>query len=120
MRDLIIGLVIGGVLGAYAMIWMHNVRLQRTLAPLPAGPNLRGEPETITAELSAQHLVAQPVQDDDGVVSLELADGETVVQINHEVGDGEVAAGAIDQAAAVMRYHAEQIRRHARREIAWT
>lgn len=75
--------------------------------------------DTALVELTARHLTAQPVVDD-GVLVLELGDGEDTVVISHEIGDREESARRLLAVAEQFRRHALRIRREARQSQGWT
>ncbi len=78
------------------------------------------EAQVVTA-LSAQHLVGEPVEDEDGVLKFWLCDDEDAVEIGHEFGDPEASAARIAAAGQAMIEHAERIRYRARmRTAGWT
>lgn len=93
--------------------------LRRHGAPRPA---LVGsvKVEVVAAELSAQHVVGQQVVDEDGVVSFEICDDDTAIELSHEIGDPEAAARALDQLATGIHAHAEWIRSKSRSSATWT
>lgn len=80
-----------------------------------------GEVDTIVS-LSAQHITTDSVEaEDDGEPLFWIEDGETAVEICHEIGNDEAAARALVQLADALREHAERIRYRARlRTAGWT
>jgi hypothetical protein len=75
--------------------------------------------DTVTVELAARHLTATPATDE-GVLTLELGDGEDTVVISHEIGDREESARRLLAVAEQLRRHALRIRREARQSQGWT
>lgn len=77
------------------------------------------EIEAIIA-LSAQHVTGETTEDD-GQLMFWIEDGESAVELTHEIGDPEVSARALLQLADKLREHAERIRRRHRLHTAgWT
>lgn len=74
-------------------------------------------PDTIEslAEMAAQHVTGQTAEDDDGVLSLWIEDGEAAVDIRHDIGDLLEAARVLDELARVVKAHADLLRRRVRR-----
>lgn len=70
--------------------------------------------------LSAQHVTGQTVEDD-GELMFWVEDGESAVELTHEIGDPEVAAQALLRLADKLREHAERIQyRRGTRSAGWT
>lgn len=63
----------------------------------------------LLAELTARHVAACSTESDDRGLSLWIDDGETAVDIRHDIGDQLEAAQALRKLATVILAHADLI-----------
>lgn len=72
--------------------------------------------------LSAQHITGETVEDEDGgEPMLWIEDGETAVEISHEIGDDAAAEMALRRLAEAILAHADRIGyRRRMRTTGWT
>lgn len=75
---------------------------------------------SLATGLSAQHLVGEVDENDDGSFVFCISDDEELVEISHEIGDAELAARKVDELADRLKLYAERIRGSARAEVSWT
>jgi uncharacterized protein DUF397 len=67
---------------------------------------------TTVGTLSAQYLKCSTTRVDEDVWVFLIGDGETIVEISHEIGDKHAAAQRFERLAARALQHAEHIRSH--------
>lgn len=70
--------------------------------------------------LSAQHLLGETEEAEDGGLVFCISDEEQLIEISHEIGDPELAAKKLTEVANALHLHAERIRGAVRAEVSWT